>query len=644
MRSATLTLATLLAACAGPGAEAQRPFAESGVIEGFYGTPWSHQDRLDVLRFMDRVGLASYYYAPKDDPYHRSRWREPYPQQQERQLAELAATAQASGVAFVYAVSPGGSMVYSDSVDYARLMRKLHAVAALGVTRFALFLDDVPPSLEHAADRAAFQTLAEAHANLINRLHSDLAESGASLSVTPTTYTDAWGDREYLRQLGELAAPDVPFFWTGVDVAAPEITARQAREWGELIGRQPLVWDNYPVNDYARWRPFLGPVSARAADLGTAVAGILSNPMNEAHASMLPLATLAAYAHDPGAYDPALALDTALTQLYGTAGAQLVRPFVELYGDYGWDENLFEPLFIPGAPIDVAATEAGIAQLEAALAGMDSAAAGNPALAALAEDLQPFVTRTSERLRQLLSDPRYERRGGRLELRTARLRARKVAAGAIEIDGDVGEWPESGWRRLGRERGPEGRPPRFAVGHDGEHFFLALRVPETAPAPLGGDRVGEGSHLALVIAGDMETRRDFLTPEDLVVMVAAPGETRPARALTRSMPFEGFMAKFLADNRALTFSEFLLSTFGAEPAARVAEMAEDLLYAARRTESGYALELALPVGNRGQLALNLTVAAAASGRRAVHAYPTPSYPANPATFVLINLSGEPARR
>ncbi len=46
-------------------------FQTRGVIEGFYGPPWSHQDRLDVLRFMGREGLNTYIYAPKDDPYHR---------------------------------------------------------------------------------------------------------------------------------------------------------------------------------------------------------------------------------------------------------------------------------------------------------------------------------------------------------------------------------------------------------------------------------------------------------------------------------------------------------------------------------------------------------------------------------------------
>ncbi len=52
-----LTLLALLS-CAEP---AHPPaFEMSGVIEGFYGPPWSHGDRLDMLRFMGRSGLKIY--------------------------------------------------------------------------------------------------------------------------------------------------------------------------------------------------------------------------------------------------------------------------------------------------------------------------------------------------------------------------------------------------------------------------------------------------------------------------------------------------------------------------------------------------------------------------------------------------------
>jgi len=624
--------------CAGErGNEPAPGFAETGVIEGFYGPPWSHQDRVDVLRFMGRVGLTTYYYAPKDDPYHRERWRESYPRGELDQLRELVAVAEESGVRLVYALSPGGSMVYSDAAEYASLLEKLDAIAGLGVTRFALFVDDVPPTLEHGADRMVFGTLADAHADLINRLYHDLGTRGATLAVTPTTYTNAWGDREYLERLGELAAADVPFFWTGIDVASPEITTSQAREWAALIGRPPLIWDNYPVNDYARWRPFLGPLVGRERRLGLGALGILSNPMNEAHASMIPLATLAEYTRDPAGYDPEAALEQSLNNLYGPQGAVLVQPFIELYGDYGWDQNLFEPLFIPGAPIDIAETESGLERLEQALALLDSAAASSPELAALAQELGPFVSRTRGRFQQLMDDPSYVRRDGALHLQ---IEVRHVAetAAPIHVDGNLEEWLDAEWESLTRARGPDGPRPQIALRTDGSVIYLALRVSGEPTDVRTGNRVGEGSHIGLVIQSDPREVRNYMTPEDLVVILTPPTESQPPSSLVRSMALEGFMAKFLGDNRALTLSEFLLSTLAIEPSQAVAAMTDGLEYGAQRTSRGYDAEMALPLARFDRLRLSLTVAGRSGGRRTVHALGPLSYPANPATFAELAVS------
>src|ERR1051326_1462981 len=135
-------------------------FPERGVVEGFYGKPWTQQDRLDILRFEGEHGMNVYYYAPKDDPYHRKRWREPYPFEQIQKLAQLVNAARANFVDFAFAISPGLSVVYSHDQDFTDLIAKLDSVAALGVSHFALFLDDVPPDLQDPDDLARFKTLA----------------------------------------------------------------------------------------------------------------------------------------------------------------------------------------------------------------------------------------------------------------------------------------------------------------------------------------------------------------------------------------------------------------------------------------------------------------------------------------------------
>ncbi len=65
-----------------------------GVVEGFYGTPWSHQARLSQLKFYGKNKMNTYIYGPKDDPYHSApNWRLPYPDKEAAQLQELVAVA-----------------------------------------------------------------------------------------------------------------------------------------------------------------------------------------------------------------------------------------------------------------------------------------------------------------------------------------------------------------------------------------------------------------------------------------------------------------------------------------------------------------------------------------------------------------------
>src|SRR5262245_29173716 len=48
----------------------------TGVVEGFYGKPWTHGERTELFEWMAEWGLNTYLYAPKDDLKHRAIWRE----------------------------------------------------------------------------------------------------------------------------------------------------------------------------------------------------------------------------------------------------------------------------------------------------------------------------------------------------------------------------------------------------------------------------------------------------------------------------------------------------------------------------------------------------------------------------------------
>ncbi len=74
MRRGTAPAAFALAFAA--GSAMARPTPLRGVVEGYYGRPWSDEARRDVIRAIGREGMNAFVYGPKNDPYHRDRWRE----------------------------------------------------------------------------------------------------------------------------------------------------------------------------------------------------------------------------------------------------------------------------------------------------------------------------------------------------------------------------------------------------------------------------------------------------------------------------------------------------------------------------------------------------------------------------------------
>ena len=92
---------------------------DRGVIEGFYGNPWSHKDRLRQFDFYGQYKMNTYVFGPKDDPYHRARWREPYPADEAAKLKELVDAAHKNKVKFVWAIHPAGDIKWclEDSIN-----------------------------------------------------------------------------------------------------------------------------------------------------------------------------------------------------------------------------------------------------------------------------------------------------------------------------------------------------------------------------------------------------------------------------------------------------------------------------------------------------------------------------------------------
>jgi hypothetical protein len=303
-------------------------FAQRGVIEA--SSSPGQRDRIDLIRFLGRMRMNRYYYAPSDDALRRERWRDAYSTHDLDRFKDLLRAAEENFVDFVYVISPGASISYASESDIRALTLKLDSLFKAGVRYFTLAFDD--GGLRAAADRERFKTLAAAQAQLVARVAEHLQKSGPpfELSVIPTENVEGDDGREYLRELGATLSRDVLIFWTRRDVFSSEYNEADARARGELLARRPIVWDNFPVVDREMWRLSFGPKRGGAPQLSDLTLGFIAMPTGQLHASMLPLATVADYAWDPRAYDPTKAQARALKMLYDERTASAIRKWIEI--------------------------------------------------------------------------------------------------------------------------------------------------------------------------------------------------------------------------------------------------------------------------------------------------------------------------
>lgn len=266
-----------------------------GIIEGFYGPLWTWDQRLTLSTALADAGMDTYVYAPKDDPFHRERWRDPYPPEEFSALTEFV---ERSALDVGVAISPGLSMDPDDASDRADLLGKIEQLTATGSTSVGLCFDDIAPG----------PGLGAAHARVANWVR-DRLDASVGLYLVPLHYTGTH-PAAYLTELLEVDRT-IPIAWTGHGIVNRTITVDDAEAWTELMdGRRPLLWDNTPVNDalMADWM-FSGPLRGRDADLPQHLAGYLANPLVQHSPNLPPLLSAAAWARGD---DPVAAWESAL--------------------------------------------------------------------------------------------------------------------------------------------------------------------------------------------------------------------------------------------------------------------------------------------------------------------------------------------
>lgn len=314
----------------------------TGVIEGFYGPPWSRAERFTLFDRMQAWGLNTYLYAPKDDLQHRALWRACYSAAEAESLAELIRACRQRNLRFIYALSPGLDIRFSEAAELDRLRQRLGQMLALGCENFALLFDDIPDRMRDE-DRQQFGTFAAAQCHVTNDLFRWIRkrQPAARFFFCPTPYCGRMaqaqlGGAGYLETVGRELHADIEVFWTGPDIISREITVSHIRELQQLLRRKPIIWDNLHANDYDGRRCFCGPYAGRTPELRGEVSGLLANPNNEFPLNYVPLRTLGEFVRCGGTWDARRAYLDAMAgwlSSFTVVGPDIAREDLVLLGD-----------------------------------------------------------------------------------------------------------------------------------------------------------------------------------------------------------------------------------------------------------------------------------------------------------------------
>lgn len=264
---------------------------ELGIIEGYFGRPWSFPDRTAVMRTLAAHGHRFFMYAPKADEHLRRRWREPHPTATHEALAAFSVACRAAGVRFGVGLSPFEVYRHFDDEARATLRTRIAALETLGLDDLAILFDDMRGDIEDLAQRQAAILAFVADTTRASRL-----------IMCPSYYSDdaildrVFGTRpaNYLEDLGRLLDPKIEIFWTGEEVCARAFSAGHLQDVTQRLRRKPFLWDNYPVNDGPRMSRFLHlrGFTGRPSSIAPHVSAHAVNPALQPHLSCIPALTL----------------------------------------------------------------------------------------------------------------------------------------------------------------------------------------------------------------------------------------------------------------------------------------------------------------------------------------------------------------
>lgn len=255
-----------------------------GVLEIFYGRPWSDADRLAYAEFLKQLKFDFYLYGPKADDAFRKNWSRLLTSQEMQKFRLLKEKYQANGLRFGIILSPHGLNKGITSEHRTALQNKIQQLNDIGLDYLGLFFDDMASSPDLALRQIEI-------ANLVR------ANTQAKIIFCPSFYSSdslldmLFGERpkDYLHQLGRELPQEMEIVWTGEQIISSEISGGHLADVREILKRKPFLCDNLFANDGPINCPFLKliPPSGRNSDAFAHTSHWALNPMNQNHLSKI---------------------------------------------------------------------------------------------------------------------------------------------------------------------------------------------------------------------------------------------------------------------------------------------------------------------------------------------------------------------
>ena len=318
-----------------------------GVIEGYYGVPYSAEVTKELFRFMARNKLNTYMYGAKSDPYHSRYWSEPYPvaitPEQERvgyltqdMMKDITAAARECKVDFIWAIHPGKAFADPQNKDIIRqIMGKFESMYELGVRQFGVFVDDVgvpsdPSILKLCADNLT--ALQKAIDEKWNNEGTPAEDKVKPLHYVPQLYAYSWVSDDKAKTFFESLRPvpdKVNIYITGANVWSVPNNGDIQKVYGWL-GKGTSWWWNYLCNDQDMTKLFISDMQTNFRDeshifstsripADITLKTLIVNPMQQGMLSRIGLFSTADYSWNTAAFNSVRSWEAAVRSVGSSA-------------------------------------------------------------------------------------------------------------------------------------------------------------------------------------------------------------------------------------------------------------------------------------------------------------------------------------